>query len=260
MKKTLFLKLAGAVALAFFILSLPTQAKASGPASEHLKGYILLQVESNGEAWYIDPQDGLRYYLARPTDAFNIMRLLGLGATHADIEKIPSNLHDDSDLLFANMHSGEILLDVERNGEAWYIYPGDMWGYYLDRPATAFQVMRNTGLGATNSTVMSITPNVSISGVYYDGSGSAEPDEFVQLVNNGRMAQDIGDWTIEDGDGHTFQFPGGYTIQPNGFIRIFTNMGDLSFNSSRAIWNNDGDTCFLYGATGSLVDMYGYSF
>ncbi|MFH2105538.1 MAG: lamin tail domain-containing protein [Parcubacteria group bacterium] len=260
MKKSFLLTLAGLVILTVFAFGLPSQTKASGPASEHLKGYILLQVESNGEAWYIDPQDSLRYYLARPTDAFNIMRLLGLGATHADIEKIPSNLHDDSDLLFANMHIGEILLDVERNGEAWYIYPGDMWGYYLDRPATAFQVMRNTGLGATDSNVMNITPNVSISGVHYDGTGSAEPDEFVQLVNNGRMAQDVGQWTIEDGDGHEFEFPGGYTIQPGAFIRIFTNTGDLSFDSSQAIWNNDGDTCFLYGSTGSLVDMYAYSF
>jgi len=260
MRKLPLLILVGLMVLAVLVLASPNQTKAAGPASEHLKGYILLQVESNGEAWYIDPTDGLRYYLARPTDAFNIMRLLGLGATHADIEKIPSNLHDDSDLLFANMHSGEILLDVQRNGEAWYIYPGDMWGYYLDRPATAFQVMRNTGLGATDSTVMSITPNISISGVYYDGSGSAESDEFVQIVNNGRMAQDIGKWTIEDGDGHVFEFPGGYTIQPGAFIRIFTNMSDLSFDSNQAIWNNDGDTCFLYGSTGSLVDMYAYSF
>ncbi|NQV13325.1 MAG: lamin tail domain-containing protein [Parcubacteria group bacterium] len=260
MKKSLLLTLAGLVVLTVLAFGLPSQTKASGPASEHLKGYILLQVENNGEAWYIDPQDGYRYYLARPTDAFNIMRLLGLGATHADIEKIPSNLHNDSDLLFANMHIGEILLDVERNGEAWYIYPGDMWGYYLDRPGTAFQVMRNTGLGATDSTVMGITPNISISGVRYDGTGSAEPDEFVQLVNNGRMAQDVGQWTIEDGDGHEFEFPGGYTIQPGEFVRIFTNTGDLSFDSGTAIWNNDGDTCFLYGSTGSLVDMYAYSF
>lgn len=38
------------------------------------KGRILLQVEGNGEAWYVSPGDGKRYFLGRPADAFRIMR------------------------------------------------------------------------------------------------------------------------------------------------------------------------------------------
>ena len=38
------------------------------------KGKILLQVEGNGEAWYVNPGDGKRYFLGRPADAFRIMR------------------------------------------------------------------------------------------------------------------------------------------------------------------------------------------
>ena len=37
-------------------------------------GYIVLQVEENGEAWYVDPSTVIRYYLGRPDDAFSIMR------------------------------------------------------------------------------------------------------------------------------------------------------------------------------------------
>ncbi len=47
-----------------------------------LRGQIVLQIESHGEAWYINPNDGKRYYLGRPTDAFNIMRKLGLGISN----------------------------------------------------------------------------------------------------------------------------------------------------------------------------------
>ena len=36
-------------------------------------GRIVLQVENNGEAWYINPADLKRYYLGRPQDAFDIM-------------------------------------------------------------------------------------------------------------------------------------------------------------------------------------------
>ena len=59
MSKKYLWTIAGSVAMAIFVFFLPIKAEAAGPASEHLKGYILLQVESNGEAWYIDPTDGL---------------------------------------------------------------------------------------------------------------------------------------------------------------------------------------------------------
>lgn len=52
------------------------------------KGRIFLQVESKGEAWYINPNDGKRYFLGRPTDAFNAMRTFGLGISDSDFEKL----------------------------------------------------------------------------------------------------------------------------------------------------------------------------
>lgn len=56
--------------------------------SERLVGKILLQVEDLGQAWYVNPVDGLRYYLGRPADAFRIMRNLGLGITTSDLAMI----------------------------------------------------------------------------------------------------------------------------------------------------------------------------
>lgn len=55
-----------------------------------LSGKIVLQVESAGEAWYINPVDSKRYYLGRPMDAFQVMRSLGLGISNNDINSIPS--------------------------------------------------------------------------------------------------------------------------------------------------------------------------
>lgn len=53
-----------------------------------LKGKILLQVESRGEAWYVYPVDGKRYYMKDGDAAYQIMRYLSLGITNADLEKI----------------------------------------------------------------------------------------------------------------------------------------------------------------------------
>ncbi|MEI6597248.1 MAG: hypothetical protein WCL13_03540, partial [bacterium] len=52
------------------------------------KGKIFLQVESRGEAWYVNPADGKRYFLARPSDAFNVMRQLGAGVSNSNFEKL----------------------------------------------------------------------------------------------------------------------------------------------------------------------------
>lgn len=52
------------------------------------KGKIFLQVESRGEAWYVNPSDGKRYFLARPADAFNVMRQLGTGITDINFDKL----------------------------------------------------------------------------------------------------------------------------------------------------------------------------
>ena len=57
---------------------------------EESSGKIFLQVEDNGEAWYVSPnREDKRYFLCREDDAFGIMRDHGVGITNADLAKIP---------------------------------------------------------------------------------------------------------------------------------------------------------------------------
>lgn len=53
-----------------------------------LKGRILLQVQSHGEAWYVNPTDGKKYYLGDPGTAYNVMKFLSLGIKNDDLRKI----------------------------------------------------------------------------------------------------------------------------------------------------------------------------
>jgi len=55
-------------------------------------GKIFLQVEKNGQAWYVEPITQKRYFLGRPTDAFKIMQNFGLGITNAGLGKITIGL------------------------------------------------------------------------------------------------------------------------------------------------------------------------
>src|SRR6056297_3546818 len=54
-----------------------------------LKGKILLQVEQNGEAYYVNPINKTIHSLGRPADAFSVMREQGVGITNSDLNKIP---------------------------------------------------------------------------------------------------------------------------------------------------------------------------
>lgn len=167
----------------------------------NLKGKIILKVEVNGEAFYINPISKKMHYLGRPNDAFNVMREQGVGINNNNLAKIPVSLtnltgpdtdgdelpddfekaigtnlnnidsdgdgHNDYtellhgynplgsgklkyDLNFNKAQAGKILLQVENNGEAWYVNPADNKRYFLGRPADAFNVMRNLGLGISN--------------------------------------------------------------------------------------------------------------
>ncbi|MDP2944331.1 MAG: hypothetical protein Q8N57_01995 [bacterium] len=158
LRRIAVLFLAGAIFLSSGVFSVPVLA------ATNLNGRILLQVESHGEAWYVNPVNSSRYYLGRPDDAFNVMRALGLGVSNADLAKFkisaPFRL------------SGRILLQVQDKGQAYYLSPTNLKLYYLGRPADAFNVMRALGLGITNADLAKIK--------IASASGSA-PAESVSL-------------------------------------------------------------------------------
>ncbi|MCK5460021.1 DKNYY domain-containing protein, partial [Candidatus Parcubacteria bacterium] len=191
-----------------FVLLNPNIVSAEDFANS-LKGKVLLEVEKAGEAWYVNPATLKRHYLGRPKDAFNLMRIWGLGISNSDLEKIPvaemnmsTCCDDDNDGLslyfesafgtnknssdsdgdgfddkneilngynpvgsgklnwntdFAQKQAGNILLQVEMNGEAWYVNPNDNKRYFLGRPMDAFNVMRFLGLGISNQDIANIT-------------------------------------------------------------------------------------------------------
>lgn len=144
--------LVGILTISLIVLvgfSLNQEETQASTLANSLSGKILLQVELNGEAWYINPVDEQRYFLGRPADAFAIMRTLGLGISELDFTKFERYGANPS-------LAGRILLRVEANGEAYYVDPELLSVNYLGRPADAFNLMREEGLGITNENLATI--------------------------------------------------------------------------------------------------------
>jgi len=165
-----------------------------------VKGRILLQVQKNGEAWYVKPSTGLRVYLKNGEIAYALMRSDGLGISNRDLAKIPVGIEDrfkcqdsDGDKLCDKLEeglgldpkkadtdgdgiddrtealssnnvdqilisrvAGQIVLQVESRGEAWYINPVDGKRYYMKDGDAAYQIMRYLSLGITDGDLANI--------------------------------------------------------------------------------------------------------
>lgn len=123
--------------LSLFVFIIPSVQAAS--MAQRMSGKILLQVEDNGEAWYVYPGDWHRYYLGRPADAFDIMRDLGYGITNADLQKIPvaaSNLNTGfidadndglSSMVEASFGTSDFMTDTD--GDGYNDYEEIFFGY-----------------------------------------------------------------------------------------------------------------------------------
>jgi hypothetical protein len=204
-----------------------TKTQAATSLSSRLQGYILLQVEDNGESWYVVPKEGERVYMQNGSSAYQIMRYLSLGITDADLSKIPVGIESrfneqdqDQDGLsdrleeglgtdpnkadtdndsfsdgeelknnfnplgsskltynttLTNRLKGYILLQVEKQGQAWYLNPKDGKRYYMQDGDAAYQIMRFLSLGITNQNLNQIRVSTRTFSVNTNPPGNNNP-------------------------------------------------------------------------------------
>lgn len=173
-------------------LDLPTKTYDSELTSK-LKGYILLQVQNNGEAWYLDPITEKRYYMKDGSTAYEMMRSFGLGITNSDLADLLLGKNNLKQRLM-----GRIVLQVEKNGEAYYIDPHYGGVHYLKDGAEAYRLMRELSLGITNTDLnkipsenftpidqnISATENLEAEQTEEPEESSFSPDQTLSNLNN----------------------------------------------------------------------------
>jgi hypothetical protein len=115
--------------------------------AQQLAGEILIQVEGNGEAWYVHPDERERYYLGTPQEAFNVMAQEAIGVSEADLSAAggvggtaPAALR------------GNFIIRPGANGEVHYVDPGDREiSSVIAGPAGAASLINMVGLGVSNT-------------------------------------------------------------------------------------------------------------
>jgi len=91
----------------------------------------------------------------------------------------------------------------------------------------------------------------------------AASPEVVHIKNLGGVSANLIGWKLKDEANHTFIFPA-ITIDSGEEIRIYSGHGTMpegenNFKwSGSYIWNNDGDTAYLYDSAGATVCVYAY--
>lgn len=107
-------------------------------------------------------------------------------------------------------------------------------------------------------------PGIVISTIFYNGSaGDKEPDEYVEIRNNGSEPIQLAGWALADKAHHRFTFAE-FELAPGQVCRIYTNQDHsewCGFNyryAETAIWNNSGDCAYLTDANGQPVAEYCY--
>lgn len=135
-----------------FILNklFPAQAASAQTQSlaSNLKGNILLQVEANGEAWYVDPVSLERVFLGSPNNAFVVMSEYARGISNDDFdalsEDIPENLQ------------GRFVIKTQDAGKMYYIEPDGNGAVYVGGPADAYNLIKAVGVGISDNDLATI--------------------------------------------------------------------------------------------------------
>ncbi len=135
---------------------------------ERVKGRILLQVEQHGEAWYVHPDEGVRYYMKDGPTAYEMMRAFGVGISDDDLNKIAMVSSVESFSSIANACTddisvrmrGRILLQVEQHGEAWYVHPENCFRIYMKDGDAAYSIMRELSLGISDADLSTIASKI----------------------------------------------------------------------------------------------------
>jgi len=186
----------------------------------------------------------------------------GPGTHYAVVAKVKKG--DVLTLLGRNEAGSWLKIDLPKHDEAW------VSAHFVATTATlaALPAVQTTAKLAPTKPVVATKQvvtggTVRIVRVLKDGKkGRNEPDEFVEIRNEGKDQNMTGWYLVSQRGNQVFHFPNGFTMKAGQTCRIYTNevhpeWCGLSYGSPKAIWNNKkSDLALLYNSQGKMVSRW----
>ncbi len=106
------------------------------------------------------------------------------------------------------------------------------------------------------------TGDIVIVKISPSGTVWQEPEEYVEIRNDGAQPVQLQYWTLSDDKNHTFIFPK-FVLGSQQYCRIYTDQYlteycGFTYNNPSPIWDNTGDCAYLRNGVGLLIDTYCY--
>ncbi|TSC76219.1 MAG: D-alanyl-D-alanine endopeptidase (penicillin-binding protein 7) [Parcubacteria group bacterium Gr01-1014_31] len=144
--------------LGLFIIPLPLLA-AAPPLTQRAAGRVLLQTDQRGQAWYVNPGDGKRYFLQNPGGCWELAPQLALGIRTADLNKLPAAGKRGGDRGLARRLSGRFLLATEQRGRLYFVSPLDSRATPLNDPESCWTAVLRAHLGVKTADLAQVPMN-----------------------------------------------------------------------------------------------------
>ena len=108
--------------------------------------------------------------------------------------------------------------------------------------------------------------SIAVKRVHADAEGDEYDnlnDEYVVFENPGDGDIELTGYAVEDEAAHRYTFPDGFVLGVGDTVTLHTGSGtdtdtDLYWGSGSPIWNNSGDTVYVFDDTGATVETYSY--
>jgi hypothetical protein len=113
---------------------------------------------------------------------------------------------------FSAKNAGRIFLQAEANGEAWYVSPKDFKRYYLQDGLSAYQALRQFGVGITNTDLAKIPVGLDERFKGDDTDSDGLDDKIEEALGTDPTKADSDDDSYNDGQ----EIGGGYNVLGSG--------------------------------------------
>lgn len=130
-------------------------------------------------------------------------------------------------------------------------------------PATSTVASRSIAIALPTATAAKIAIDTVCSQPNPGNDNTHLADEFICLVNRGDAPVDLQGWLVHDNNRNAEYTFRALVLAPGAIVKLRTGKGengaaDVYWGKGQAVWNNSGDTVYLYDAAGVMADQWNY--